>query len=167
MLCSYQPVALTRYRSLARCLMRLSLLQRAASLLFSATTSSLLSACNSSGGDAQPQIPLAAVNEQLILTDQQNSALRFDNGAIAIRGGVRGIIVVRQNSSTYLAFERNCPYQPLDTCARVTIEPFLRLYDPCCKSQFSFTGQPEAGPATLPLRRYSTALSGNLLTITN
>ncbi|WP_155833082.1 Rieske (2Fe-2S) protein [Hymenobacter swuensis] len=147
--------------------MLLSLVQRIASMLLLVTISGLLPACNSSGGDAQPQIPLAAVNEQLILTDQQNSALRFDNGAITIRGGVRGIIVVRQNASSYLAFERNCPYQPLDTCSRVKVEPFLRLYDPCCKSQFSFTGQPEAGPATLPLRRYSTALSGNLLTITN
>ncbi|WP_246010522.1 Rieske (2Fe-2S) protein [Hymenobacter perfusus] len=127
----------------------------------------LLAACNSGSGNVQPQIPLAAVNEQLVLTDQQNSNLRFDNGAVYVKGGVRGIIVVRQNASSYLAFERNCPYQPLDTCSRVKVEPFLRLYDPCCKSQFSFTGQPEAGPATLPLRRYSTALSGNLLTITN
>ena len=127
----------------------------------------LLVACNSGSSNVQPQIPLAAVNEQLVLTDQQNSNLRFDNGAVYVKGGVRGIVVVRQNASSYLAFERTCPYQPQDTCSRVKVEPFLRLYDPCCKSQFSFTGQPESGPATLPLRRYSTALSGNILTITN
>ena len=127
-----------------------------------------LPACNS-GGNAQPQIPLAAVSEVLFLTDQKNSALRFDNGAVYLRGkpGVRGIIVIRQNASSYLAFDRNCPYQPQDTCARVFIEPFVRIYDPCCQSQFSFQGQPQGGPATLPLRRYTTALSGNTLTITN
>ncbi|WP_426493499.1 Rieske (2Fe-2S) protein [Hymenobacter sp. 102] len=125
-----------------------------------------VSACSSSG-DAQPQIPLAAVNEVLFLTDQQNSNLRFDNGAVYVKGGVRGIVVVRQNASTYLAFERNCPYQPLDTCARVKIEPFLRLFDPCCNSQFSLQGQPQGGPAARPLRQYRTALSGNTLTITN
>jgi nitrite reductase/ring-hydroxylating ferredoxin subunit len=125
-----------------------------------------LLAC-SSASDAQPQIPLAAVNEVLFLTDQQNSNLRFDNGAVYIKGGVRGIVVVRQNASTYLAFERTCPYQPLDTCARVKIEPFLRLFDPCCNSQFSLQGQPQGGPAARPLRQYSTALSGNTLTITN
>ncbi|GAB3232026.1 hypothetical protein GCM10027346_18950 [Hymenobacter seoulensis] len=128
---------------------------------------SVLVGCNSSSGDVQPQIPLAAVNEVVNLTNQQSSNLRFDNGAIYISGGVRGIIVVRQTASTYLAFERNCPYQPLDTCARVKIDPFLRLYDPCCQSQFSFHGQPQSGPATRPLRQYATALSGNILTITN
>lgn len=135
----------------------------AASLLASQL---LLGACNNTD-NVQPQIPLAAVNELVVLTDQQNSNLRFDNGAVYIKGGVRGIIVVRQNASNYLAFERNCPYQPLDTCAVVKIDPFIRLYDPCCKSQFSLQGQVQGGPANQNLRRYSTALSGNLLTITN
>jgi hypothetical protein len=126
----------------------------------------VLAACSNSN-DAQPQIPLAAVNELVVLTDQKNSNLRFDNGAVYINGGVKGIIVVRQNASSYLAFERNCPYQPLDTCARVKIDPFVRLLDPCCKSQFSFQGQVQGGPATRNLRQYNTALSGNLLTITN
>ncbi|QJX49180.1 hypothetical protein HMJ29_05690 [Hymenobacter taeanensis] len=126
----------------------------------------MLAACSNSN-DAQPQIPLATVNELVVLTDQKNSNLRFDNGAVYINGGVRGIIVVRQNASSYLAFERNCPYQPLDTCARVKIDPFIRLYDPCCTSQFSFQGQVQGGPATRNLRQYNTALSGNLLTITN
>lgn len=127
----------------------------------------LTTACNSASDDAQPQIPLAAVSEVLFLTDQQNSNLRFDNGAVYHKGGVRGLIIVRQSASSYLAFDRNCPYQPLDTCARLKIDPFLRLYDPCCQSQFSFQGQPQAGPATRPLRQYNTALSGNTLTITN
>ncbi|MET4105716.1 hypothetical protein [Hymenobacter sp. UYP22] len=129
-------------------------------------TAGMFTACSSSG-DVQPQIPLAAVNEVLFLTDQQNSNLRFDNGAVYVKGGVRGIIVVRQNANTYLAFERNCPYQPQDTCARVKVEPFLRLYDACCNSQFSLQGQPQGGPASRALRQYSTALSGNTLTITN
>jgi hypothetical protein len=130
------------------------------------TSPLLLGACSNTN-NAQPQIPLAAVNELVVLTDQQNSNLRFDNGAVYVKGGVRGIIVVRQNASSYLAFERNCPYQPLDTCAVVKIDPFIRLYDPCCTSQFSLQGQVQGGPAPRALRQYNTALSGNLLTITN
>ncbi|UOQ78833.1 hypothetical protein MUN84_10035 [Hymenobacter sp. 5516J-16] len=130
-------------------------------------TGLMSAACNSATNDAQPQIPLAAVNEVVFLTNQENSNLRFDNGAVYHKGGVRGLIIVRQNANSYLAFDRNCPYQPLDTCARVKIDPFLRLYDPCCKSQFSFQGQVQGGPATRPLRQYNTALSGNTLTITN
>ncbi|UOQ53752.1 hypothetical protein [Hymenobacter cellulosivorans] len=122
--------------------------------------------CGSST-NVQPQIPLAAFNEVLYLTNQENSALRFDNGAVYHKGGVNGLIVVRQNASTYIAFERTCTYNPTDTCARVKISPFVQLFDPCCKSQFSFQGQPQGGPASLPLRRYTTSLSGNTLTITN
>ena len=147
--------------------MRFTLLSsRLTGALLLATGTVGIAACNS-GTNAQPQIPLTVVNEVLFLTDQQNSALRFDNGAVYTKGGLRGLIVVRQSAGSYLAFDRPCPYQPQDTCARVRIEPLLRLFDPCCQSQFGFTGQPQGGPASLPLRRYSTALSGNTLTITN
>ncbi|WP_157807655.1 hypothetical protein [Hymenobacter chitinivorans] len=126
----------------------------------------LLWGCGSST-NVQPQIPIVAFSEVLYLTNQENSALRFDNGAVYHKGGVNGLIVVRQNASTYLAFERTCTYNPTDTCARVKISPFVQLFDPCCKSQFNFQGQPQGGPASLALRRYSTSLSGNILTITN
>ncbi|WP_143437072.1 Rieske (2Fe-2S) protein [Hymenobacter mucosus] len=126
-----------------------------------------LAACDSTNNAAEPQIPLTAFNTVLDLSNQQNSNLRFDNGAIYYPGGVRGLIVVRQSAGNYLAFERNCPYQPLDTCARVKIEPQVYLYDPCCKSQFTLQGQLISGPAIRPLRQYRTSLSGNLLTITN
>ncbi|MCB2406677.1 hypothetical protein [Hymenobacter lucidus] len=135
-----------------------------AALAFSAQL--LLTGCGA-GSEAQPQIPLTSFNEVLYLTDQQNSALRFDNGAVYHAGGVRGLIVVRQNASTYLAFERTCTYNSADTCARVKFTPFVQIYDPCCKSQFNFQGQVQGGPANLPLRRYATSLSGNTLTITN
>jgi hypothetical protein len=130
----------------------------------------LLSAtgCNSDNG-AQPSIPYAPVSELLTLTDQQYRALRFDNGVVAIRGGVRGILVVRQSASSYLAFERNCPYRSTDDCARVGFDtspaPFLR--DSCCSSQFSLNGQVTGGPAPRALLQYSTSLNGNQLYISN
>lgn len=129
-----------------------------------------LAACGPNGNAAavQPQIPLASFNESINLTNQQYSALRADNGAVYVNGGVRGLIVVRQNASTYLAFERNCPYRAADTCARVRIDASrLFLRDACCGSEFDLQGRPRSGPATVPLRQYPTALSGNLLTITN
>lgn len=128
-----------------------------------------LGACGSDGGGtAQPQIPLVSFNESINLSNQQYVALRADNGAAYVAGGVRGLIVVRQNASTYLAFERNCTYRANDTCARVRIDPSrLFLRDACCGSEFDLQGRVRTGPANLPLRRYTTALSGNLLTITN
>ncbi|WP_231402804.1 Rieske (2Fe-2S) protein [Hymenobacter guriensis] len=128
----------------------------------------LLAACSDSGNDTQPQIPLAVVNEVLPLTNQEYTALRFDGGMVYHNGGVRGLIVVRRSATSYLAFERNCPYRPYDDCARVEIDASrLFLIDKCCNSQFDLQGQIQGGPAPRALRQYSTALSGNLLTITN
>jgi len=137
--------------------------------------SGLLAACNSNT-DTTTSIPNVPVNVQLDLLDQQNKALRFDNGVVAIppgsangQGGVKGIYVVRQNANSYLAFERNCPYQPLSACATVTLDKSSRLFfrDSCCTSQFSLQGLVTGGPAPRSLRQYSTSLSGSLLTITN
>ena len=137
--------------------------------------SGLLAACNS-GSSSTDTIPSVPVNVQLDLLDQQNKALRFDNGVVTIapgstngRGGIKGIYVVRQNATTYLAFERNCPYQPLSACATVTLDRNSRLFfrDSCCTSQFNLQGMVTGGPAPRSLRQYGTSLNGSLLTITN
>ncbi|GAB3638432.1 hypothetical protein GCM10027422_40220 [Hymenobacter arcticus] len=143
-------------------------------LHFGLLAGGLLASCNSNT-DTTVTVPNVPVNVQLDLLDQQNRALRFDNGVVTIMpggingGGVKGIYVVRQNATTYTAFERNCPYQPLNACATVTLDRSSRLFfrDSCCTSQFSLQGQVTGGPAARSLRQYSTSLSGSLLTITN
>lgn len=84
-------------------------------------------------------------------------------------GGVRGIIVYRVNSSSYVAYERNCSYHPNEACATVNVHSSgLFMIDPCCSSNFSFTdGTPTGGPAWRPLQRYRTQLSGTTLTISD
>ena len=125
-------------------------------------------ACGSSGTNVEPQIPIVSFNTPVYLTNQEYVALRSDNGAAYAPGGVRGLIVVRQNASTYLAFERNCPYRATDTCARVAIDPSrLFLKDACCGSQFDLQGRVQGGPASRSLRQYNTTLAGNILSITN
>jgi Rieske Fe-S protein len=143
-------------------------------ILYLGLLASLVAAC-SSNTDTTTTIPNVPVNVQLDLRDQQNRALLFDNGVVSIpagsangQGGVKGIYVVRQNATSYVAFERNCPYQPLSACATVTLDKSgLYFSDSCCGSQFSLQGQVTGGPAPRSLRQYSTSLSGSLLTITN
>ena len=133
----------------------------------------LLAACNSA--TTTQTIPSISFSTQINITNQQYQALRFDNGVVALPatgingGGVKGLLVVRQSAGNYLAFERNCPYQPYDACSTVSLDRGSRLFfrDSCCTSQFDFRGNVTGGPATRPLRSYSTSLSGNLLTITN
>ncbi len=126
----------------------------------------LLAACENSG--PEDQIPGAIVNETINLTNQQYLSLQFVGGHADINGGVRGIIVYHAPNNEYRAFERNCSYDPLNTCARVEVDGSgLFLVDSCCSSTFNFDGFPTGGPAGLPLRLYNTILQGNILTITN
>lgn len=135
-------------------------------LLFGLTLA--FAACTSGTG-ADPLVPSVPVNEQLNVLNQQYQALRADNGVVAIKGGVKGILVVRVNAATYLAFERNCPYRPYDACSTVSLDRNSRLFlrDSCCTSQFSLQGQVTGGPAGRNLRQYSTNLNGSILSITN
>jgi nitrite reductase/ring-hydroxylating ferredoxin subunit len=115
-------------------------------------------------------IPITAFPDIVInLSLPTFNRLQVDGGSQAIDGGVRGIIVYRVNSSTYIAYERNCSFRPNEACATVDIHSSgLFMLDSCCSSNFSFTdGSPTGGPAWRPLNRYRTQLSGSNLTITD
>lgn len=95
--------------------------------------------------------------------------LNSDGGSMNIDGGVRGIILYRKNSLTYIAYERNCSFHPNDACATVEIHSSkLFLTDTCCGSSFDLAeGTPTGGPAWRPLRKYRTFLNSPELTITS
>jgi hypothetical protein len=96
----------------------------------------------------------------------QYASLSTVGGFTYVSGGVRGLIIYRKDSNIYLAFERNCSFQPTDACA--TVEA-LQLYmqDACCGSTFNYSGTPTGGLAWRPLQQYATSLSGTILTITD
>jgi hypothetical protein len=133
----------------------------------------VLVACSSA--DTTQTIPSVSFSTQINITNQQYQALRYDNGVVALPatgtagGGVKGLLIIRQNASTYLAFERNCPYRPYDACSLVGLDRSSRLFlqDSCCGSQFDFQGRVTGGPAPRALRQYATSLVGSLLTVTN
>jgi hypothetical protein len=97
------------------------------------------------------------------------TSLRTDGGwAYYGDVGLRGIIIYRQNSTTFRAFERTCSYQPNNACATIDVhQSQIYLYDPCCNSTFDFDGIPTGGPAWRPLLQYVTILNGADLTITD
>lgn len=135
--------------------------------VFVAASASLLAGCGSKS-TVEPTIPSAVVSDVINLSTQEAAPLRFDRGYIYRPGGVRGIIVIRQSAQQYLAFERNCPYQPYDACAKVSMDRSgFFMVDTCCTSRFDLSGQLTSGPARRPMRQYITSLSGNLLYITN
>ena len=121
-------------------------------------------------GQADEPIPLATFTEIIVnLNFPQFRPLKADGGYVEIDGGVKGIIVYRENATTFIAYERNCSYEAGESCARVEAD-LSRLYliDRCCGSTFSFSdGYPMKGPASRPLRKYRTLLSGTTLTVTD
>lgn len=133
----------------------------------------MLAACNST--DTTQTIPSISFSTQINIANQQYQALRYDNGVVTLPatgiagGGVKGLLIIRQNATTYLAFERNCPYRPYDACSLVGLDRGSRLFlrDTCCTSQFNFQGQITGGPATRALRQYNTSLIGSILTVSN
>lgn len=115
-------------------------------------------------------IPITAFPDIILnLSLPENNSLQVDGGYRQLSGGVRGIIVYRINSSTYMAYERNCSFRPNEACATVDVHSSgLFMFDSCCSSNFSFTdGSPTGGPAWRPLNRYRTQLSGINLIITD
>ncbi len=124
-------------------------------------------ACSDSN-NAGPRIPDVFVNEQLNVNSQLYPKLRQDGGYAYISGGFKGILVVRQNAGQYDAFERACPYDPTASCATVKVDPSnLFIVDDCCGSQFNMQGEVTGGPAVYGLRKYTTTLSGSVLSIRN
>lgn len=116
------------------------------------------------------QIALAHFPDIVLnLTLPSNNILMTKGGYKELStGGVRGIIVYCQDPGVYLAYERNCSFQPGDACATVNVDASkLFMIDSCCGCSFSFSnGTPIGGVAWRPLRKYKTSTSGNELTIT-
>ena len=129
-------------------------------------TTGLFSACE--GDNWQDPIPYVAVDTVINLNNQQYRALQLDRGYVEILGGYRGIIIYRENATTYRAFEKASPHRVDEACAEVFVDlSGLFLREGCDNSIYDFEGYPSGGVAQFPLRRYNTRLEGNLLYIYN
>lgn len=123
--------------------------------------------CNNDGDDSQNLIDnLGVVDLTIDLSDPDNQVLMRNKGFKYFDGGRRGILVINRNFNEYVAFERNCTFQPNNECASVSMHPSLEfLLDSCCSSRFNLNGQAIEPPATDPLIQYSTFQVGNELRI--
>ena len=130
----------------------------------------MLALCQCGRDESDDPIPYVAFDPVIVNTNlPQYFALQSDGGSIALNeGGVRGIILYRENETTIRAFERNCSFQPNTACATVDIHSTtLYMHCTCCESSFNFEGDPQGGPAWRPLRQYSTERAGSQITVTD
>jgi len=132
--------------------------------------------CSKSNGDQY--IPVVTVQHQLDLNDPLYTKLNYNNGYVYLDyDGVKGIIVVNSGGIIY-ALERDCPYQPNNACAKVTVEnggitircgsyDASKKWVPCCNSQFKLDGTLLQGPSKYSLKRYNVVQDGTVINISN
>ena len=114
-------------------------------------------------------IPSVQVNIYIYTTDAEFADLNAVGGWIYLTGGVRGIIVYRFSQDEFMAYDRNCTYQPSESDAIIEVEQSgITAIDNSCGSKFLLTdGSVLEGPAPDILKRYETYFDGNLLRIYN
>lgn len=107
-----------------------------------------------------------------IYINTQNPEFQSLNGLGSwkyINGGSKGIILFNVDLNNFVAYERHCPFQPENSCSKVSVdESNLFATDTCCSSQFQLIdGSVHAGPSALPLKAYNTSFDGNIIRIWN
>lgn len=142
-----------------------------------ASLSFLLNACDNTGGQSTSSIPKAPVNITIDLNLPSYMHLASPGSYMYLEGGVTGVILVHDFDDTWYAFERACPYQPLDDCSRIwgdSVELNLRCgkfvdgkFQSCCDSKFNFGGMPMQGKARTRLAQYYVDRSANIVQIIN
>ena len=113
------------------------------------------------------QVPNSLVDITIYTNDAQFYKLNAIGGWVYITGGVRGILVYHQSVDQYMAYDRDCPYNPTATNAIVRVDSTnVTVVDTSCGSKFLlYDGSVTKGPATFGLKAYNTTLSGNALRI--
>ncbi|HRH34830.1 MAG TPA: hypothetical protein PKY12_07210, partial [Catalimonadaceae bacterium] len=115
-------------------------------------------------------IPDVIVNEQLNLNSAEAIPLKVRDGtAIAIKGGIKGIIIYRRSQDNYVAFERKSPYKLEDSCGIINVHSsLLYMLDSCHNCTFNWEGRPIGGPCRDVMKTYSVQFINNFtLSITN
>lgn len=117
----------------------------------------------------EDQIPNAYVNFYIDVSSTQYIGLNNIGGYVYVTGGVRGIILYRRSYDEFMAYERDCPYQPSNSCALVQVDnSAVMAVDSCCGSQFLLLdGSIVQGPATTMLKQYQTSFDGTILHVFN
>ncbi len=131
--------------------------------------SSFLFINNSCKKDKEDLIPYAVVDFYINTNSTQYVELHSVGGWVNVTGGVRGLIIYRKSIDEFMVYERNCTYQPSNSCARVSVDNTnLMAVDSCCGSKFLLTdGSVIQAPAKYPLKQYRTTFDGTTLHVYN
>lgn len=125
---------------------------------------SLSQSCNK-----DERIPYVYVNFRVYLDLPEFSGLKTPGNFVYVTGGVRGIILYCPFTDEYKAYERNCPYEPSNPDAILSVDS-TGLFLVCrhCDSKFMLLdGSIINGPAKYSVLQYQTYLENNILYVYN
>ncbi|SRR5574344_196147 len=130
---------------------------------------SLFVLLNQCKGYDHETIPSVSVNFTIYPDNVNYLDLNHIGGYMYFTGGVAGIIVYRIDQTTFMAYDRACPYDWEDTDAWIEVEESgLTLIDKNCGSRFNILdGSVINGPAQYPLLYYKTSYDGRRLRVYN
>tara|TARA_B100001778_G_C18101538_1_gene411980 strand:- start:17 stop:433 length:417 start_codon:yes stop_codon:yes gene_type:complete len=114
-------------------------------------------------------IPNINVNLYINIQNPQYQNLSGMGSWAYVEGGSKGIIVFNLDNDNFLAYERHCPYDPQNSCSKISVdETNLFAVDTCCSSKYQLIdGSVIDGPGSLPLKGYNTSFDGNIIHIWN
>jgi nitrite reductase/ring-hydroxylating ferredoxin subunit len=116
------------------------------------------------------EFPIANVNLYLYPNNLEFNGLHIPGNSAKIEGGVNGILIFHDFFDNYIAFDRACTNDPLNSCEQIDVdtEQTNNLNCSCCESEFFiFDGAVINGPAEQALFRYQTTFDGVRLRVFN
>lgn len=114
------------------------------------------------------QVPLVNVDITINVNEPQFFDLSAVSGWVYVTGGSRGIIVYRNSTNEFSAFDRHAPFNIDDACRVEVLEDNITIEDPCSGSQWLIIdGSLLQGPAGQSLESYRTSFSDPVLRIFN
>lgn len=129
----------------------------------------LVAACRKK--DKDHPVPSISFDITIDLTLPSYVDLNGTGGWSYVNGGIKGIIVYRQSYDVFVAFERQSPEDPGNSCSEgltPNADNFLVLEDPCSNATFSLYDGAPISNSQWGLRQYQVIWNGsNLLRIYN
>lgn len=121
--------------------------------------------------DDSSQVPNVYVDFYIDISSTQFIDLNGPGGYVYVTGGVNGIIIRRNDTNEFVAFDRTCTYHVEENRAVVVDDYGLYASDSICGSRYLLLdGSPDpAGPSKTPLKRYRAAFDegNNVLHVYN
>jgi hypothetical protein len=130
----------------------------------------IIAGCKKNSSTTNTGVPNVAVSISIDTYSPLYNNLAVVGGWMYVTGGYlnHGIIVYRASTDQFYAMDRTCTYNNNGVVQMTNTTGFFAI-DSSCKSQFTIPtgGTVKNGPASLPLKNYSTNFDGEYLTISN